>query len=108
MPPTTSMTALTPEQSARIIRLENVSWKALESLDRARVLTMVPVSPLEEHGPHLPLGVDLLQATFFTERVAEEIVRRRPEQIVLLHPPVPLGTWTLDFLGSIEIRQRII
>jgi creatinine amidohydrolase len=92
----------------RVLRLEKLSWKELEGIDRARALVIVPASPLEEHGPHLPLGVDLFQATFFAERIADEIATRRPEQVVVLHPPIPLGTWTLDFLGSIEIRQRII
>ena len=91
-----------------ILRLENLSWKDLEGLDRAKALVVVPASPLEEHGPHLPLGVDLFQATYFSEKLAEEIVRRRPDQLVLMHPPIPLGTWTLDMIGSIEVRQRVI
>lgn len=91
-----------------IHKLEELSWKRLEELDRARALVILPVSPLEEHGPHLPLGVDLLQASYFSEQVAQEVTRRRPEQLVLLHPAVPLGTWTLDMMGSLEIRQRVI
>lgn len=91
-----------------ILKLEELTWKHLEGLDRARALVLLPASPLEEHGPHLPLGVDLLHAAHFTRLLAEELMRRRPEQLVLLHPPVPLGTWTLDFLGSIEVRQRVV
>lgn len=91
-----------------IFKLEELTWKQLEGIDRARALVLLPASPLEEHGPHLPLGVDFLHASHFTHELAAELVRRRPDQLVLLHPPVPLGTWTLDFLGSIEIRQRVV
>jgi creatinine amidohydrolase len=91
-----------------IYKLEELTWKQLEGIDRARAVVLLPASPLEEHGPHLPLGVDFLHAAHFTKVLAEELVRRRPEQLVLVHPPVPLGTWTLDFLGSIEIRQRVV
>ena len=38
--------------------LEEISTPALDALDRDRTVVILTVSPLEEHGPHLPVGVD--------------------------------------------------
>src|SRR5262249_37596022 len=43
-------------------RLEEMSTPALDALDRARTVVVLTVSPLEEHGPHLPVGVDAIAA----------------------------------------------
>jgi len=43
-------------------RLEEMSTVALDALDRARTIIVLTVSPLEEHGPHLPVGVDAFDA----------------------------------------------
>lgn len=46
-------------------RLEEMSTRALDALDRQRTVIILTVSPLEEHGPHLPLGVDAFSIPFF-------------------------------------------
>ena len=51
---------------------------AVDALDRARTLIVVTVSPLEEHGPHLPLGVDAFTARHFAQAIAERVVGGRP------------------------------
>ena len=50
-------------------RLEEVSTPALDALDRARTVVLLTVSPLETHGPHLPVGVDAFAQS------AEELIR---------------------------------
>ena len=48
-----------------------------------------PVSPLEQHGPHLPVGVDYLAARHFAEAIGERIVARRPGWKVAPRPHPP-------------------
>jgi creatinine amidohydrolase len=91
-----------------VLRLEELSTAALDALDRVRTLAVVPVSPLEQHGPHLPVGVDYFAARHFAEAVAERIVARRPGWTALLTPTLPLGSFTFEAVGTIAVRQRVV
>ena len=88
--------------------LENLSSPALDALPRDRTVVVLTVSPLEEHGPHLPVGVDAFTARHFSEALAEELVRTRPGWSVLLAPTLHLGSFTFDGVGTIRVRQRLV
>src|SRR5262249_20441343 len=88
--------------------LEELTAPALDALDRSRTLAVVGVSPIEQHGPHLPVGVDYLAARHFAETIAERIVARRPGWTVVLTPTLPLGSFTFDAVGTIGVRQRVV
>jgi creatinine amidohydrolase len=89
-------------------RLEEMSTVALDALDRARTVIVLTVSPLEEHGPHLPLGVDAFAARHFAETIAERVVTQRPGWSVVLAPTLHLGSFTFDTVGTIAVRQRVV
>jgi creatinine amidohydrolase len=91
-----------------IHRLEELSSAALDALDRARTVVILTISPLEQHGPHLPLGVDTFTAQHFAGALAERIVAARPGWHVVLAPSLYLGSFTFDHVGTIRVRQRIV
>jgi creatinine amidohydrolase len=91
-----------------VLRLEELTAPALDALDRSRTLAVVSVSPIEQHGPHLPVGVDYLAARHFAEAIAERVVARRPGWTVLLTPTLPLGSFTFGAVGTIGVRQRVV
>ena len=91
-----------------IHRLEELSSPALDALSRERTVIVLTVSPLEEHGPHLPVGVDAFTARHFAESVAERLVASRPGWTVVLAPPLHLGTFTFDAVGTVTVRQRAV
>ncbi len=88
--------------------LEEMSTPALDALDRERTVIILTVSPLEEHGPHLPVGVDAFTARHFAEALAERLVSRRPGWAVVLAPTLHLGTFTFNTVGTIRVRQRVV
>jgi creatinine amidohydrolase len=88
--------------------LEEMSTPALDALDRIRTVILLPVSPLEEHGPHLPVGVDAFAARHFAESMAERLVTARPGWRAVLAPTLHLGSFTFDTVGTIRIRQRVV
>lgn len=88
--------------------LEEMSTPALDALDRARTVVVLTVSPLEEHGPHLPVGVDVFAARYFAERLGERLADRRPGWTVLLTPTLHLGSFTFDAVGTVSVRQRVV
>ena len=88
--------------------LEETSTPALDALDRERTVVILTVSPLEEHGPHLPVGVDAMTARHLAESIAERLVAERPGWSVVLAPTLHLGSFTFETVGTINIRQRVV
>lgn len=104
----TSPPSSSPPNDGGVFRLAELSFTRLRALDRERTAVIFSVSPLEEHGPHLPVGTDLYDAEFFAERLAERIVRELPGWTVLLGPPVPLGASAFDEPGTLLARARTV
>lgn len=91
-----------------IFRFEEMSWKEIDAMDRARTMFLVPISPLEEHGPHLPLGVDYINAQFFARETADVLEVKYPDWNLVLAPGIPLGACVIDYPGSVDTRQRVV
>lgn len=91
-----------------VFRLEEMSSEALDRLDRARTVILLTVSPLEEHGPHLPVGVDALLGRHLAESVAARVTGARPGWTAVLAPTLHLGSFTFDAAGTIRVRQRVV
>jgi len=66
------------------------------------------VSPLEAHGPHLPVGVDALAARHLAESIADRVIAERPGWSAVLAPTLHLGTFTFDTVGNVNVRQRVV
>ena len=93
---------------AQVLLAEELSWKQLDAFDRKKTMVFLPISPLEEHGPHLPVGTDLLTTTNVIKEVIKVLQRKKPELTFLLLPAVPLGYSKIagDFPGTITIPVR--
>lgn len=91
-----------------MLKLEELSWPQLAALDRARTVIFVSVSPIEEHGPHLPLGTDMYTCRAITEALAAQLEERHPDLTAVLAPVVPLGSATVPYLGSIGSPPRLV
>lgn len=94
--------------SGRIPRLADLSFTQLDALDRNRAVVIFTVSPLEEHGPHLPVGTDLYESEFFAEQLAGRILEAKPEWTVLLGPSLPFGASAFDHVGTLRVRARTV
>lgn len=66
---------MTDASTPRPIRWETLTKRQFDQIDRARAVVMLTCSPLEVHGPHLPLGADALEG----EGLAERMLRFLPE-----------------------------
>lgn len=63
-------------ESPTWIRWETLTKKQFDAIDRESAVVFVTCSPLEVHGPHLPLGADCLEG----EGLAERTIRFLPER----------------------------
>ena len=94
----------------KVIQMEELSWKQIEGLDKKNTVFFLPISPLEEHGPHLPVGTDLLTAKDTATEAIRVLNRKNPELTYVLLPAVPLGycKFNTDFPGSISVSSKVV
>jgi creatinine amidohydrolase len=78
---------------------EMIWYEIKEAAEQDRV-AVLPVATYEDHGPHLPVDVDVVLCT----EICERAVARIPAEAVLV-PPVPHGysPHHMDFHGTITI-----
>lgn len=86
-------------------RLLEMSWVELDELDKEKSIVILPISPIEEHGPHLPIGTDILGASDIANASARYFCRDYNELHAVLAPVLPLGCApiTADFPGTISL-----
>src|SRR5690348_7111784 len=94
--------------AGKILRLAELSFTSIDALDRARTVVIFTVSPLEEHGPHLPVGTDLFEAEFLAEELGGKILEQKSGWTVLLGPPLPIGASAFDHAGTLLVRARTV
>lgn len=95
-----------------IRRAAEISWREADRLDRQHTLCILPVSSLEQHGHHLPLGTDdlILDGALG----ALEGVWGEEDGELLIFPSLKYGNSVehTGFCGTISLRvdtlQRVI
>lgn len=60
----------------------DLAWTAFERLDPAATVAILPVAAVEQHGPHLPVGVD----DFVNEGVVAAAMPMMPDSVLVLPP----------------------
>ncbi|SON56834.1 Creatinine amidohydrolase [Hartmannibacter diazotrophicus] len=53
--------------------MSEITWPQFEEKVKAGAPVFLPIGSTEQHGPHLPLGVDIYLPTGVCERVAKEV-----------------------------------
>jgi creatinine amidohydrolase len=61
-----------------------MSWRDFAAADMSKVVAVLPVAAIEQHGPHLPVGVD----TFINEGYLATAVPRIPDDMPVLILPI--------------------
>ena len=86
-------------------KLQNLTWKQVDELEREKTLAIVLTGSMEQHGPHLPLGQD----TFVAQYLADEALKKVSDRIkYVVLPPLPIGQSPehTDFPGTLNFFCR--
>ena len=92
------------------LRFEEENWRDLDELNKEQTIVSLIISPLEEHGPHLPVGTDI----FISQMVAEHVVKYLQKDLrdirCLVLPIIPIGVAkpTADFPGTISVQKKTV
>jgi len=88
----------------RVLRWETLTKKQFDSIDRSRAVVFVTGSPMEVHGPHLPLGADCLEGEGLAERLLRFLPERHRDRSFLKLPFVYAAADPVPQPGSIAFR----
>lgn len=87
----------------------DLSWpEARAALDRGAI-ALWPVGATEAHGPHLPLGTDVLIAEETCRRAADPIRNDLALEVYLL-PPLAFSVteFAAPFPGTVSVRREVV
>jgi len=73
------------------LELKNISTQRLASLSKENTVFFFPVGVLEDHGEHLPVGLDIFEAKATAYALAKMLETQRPDWTGVLMPDMPLG-----------------
>lgn len=84
-------------------------WTEIEQLDKEKAVLIIGISPIEQHGRHLPVGVDLYETNHWMEKTIEKLENSCAEYIFLTMPVIPFGHSDIrGFVGNIHLSQKLI
>ncbi len=80
----------------------------LEALSRDHTVFFFPVGPLEDHGPHLPLGMDLEEADRLCFLAAQHLEHEMPGWRGVIMPRAPLGIDAHTTRMVLTVRPHVL
>lgn len=98
----------TSNSSPRIRDWQFLRGPDFAHIDRERTVVCVTCSPLEVHGPHLPVITDTWEAEKLNERCIELFHPLHPEVEFLRLPPLYVAADVLPHPGSVMFRSSTI
>ena len=84
-----------------------MGWRDFAAADMSKVVAVLPVAAIEQHGPHLPVGVD----TFINEGYLARAVERVPDDMPVLFLPVQAigkSNEHIEFPGTLTLSLETV
>lgn len=89
-------------------RLAEITWSDLAGIDPLRAVALLPVGATEAHGPHLPLGTDVLIAEAMVDRAALILKEKGLHAIILPSLVYSAAHYAGGFPGTISISPETV
>src|SRR5690348_4340479 len=80
----------------------------LRSLSKEKSVFFFPVGPLEDHGPHLPLGMDLEEAYRLCFLAAQHLEEEMPGWVGIVMPRAALGIDSNTTSLALTVRPHVL
>ncbi len=89
-------------------KLAEMTWEEVRDLDLEESVAILPVGAMEAHGPHLPLGTDVIIAEAMARACGEEL--DAGGGTVLILPPLSYtrAGFARAFPGTVEIARETV
>ena len=87
-----------------VLRWETLTKKRFDEIDRSRAVVLLTCSPLEVHGPHLPMGADALEGEGLAERMLRFLPEKHRDRTFLKLPFIYAATDVVPQPGSLQFQ----
>jgi creatinine amidohydrolase len=95
------MTALLPPRD-----WTEIHWPDIGSTEPARWIAVLPLAATEQHGPHLPVGTDVMIAESYLARARELLPDSLPVTFLPIQP-VGISTEHIDYPGTLTLPAEV-
>ncbi|HBY99280.1 MAG TPA: hypothetical protein DEP84_35970 [Chloroflexi bacterium] len=85
--------------------LYEMTWEEVQEILARTDLILVPVGSTEQHGPHLPLGADAMQADDLCRRVVAKLAEQGRTAVSAPVVPFGIASHHMDFPGTITLSS---
>jgi creatinine amidohydrolase len=83
-----------------------IHWPDIGTAGPARWIAVLPLAATEQHGPHLPLGTDVMIAQAYLERVRELLPGGIPATFLPIQP-VGISTEHIGYPGTLTLPTDV-
>src|SRR6202163_3170526 len=84
----------------------DIHWPDIAGLEPARWIAVLPLAATEQHGPHLPVGTDVMIADAYLARVRERLADTIPATFLPLQP-VGISTEHIHYPGTLTLPTDV-
>jgi creatinine amidohydrolase len=84
----------------------DIHWPDFAGSGPGRWIAVLPLSATEQHGPHLPVGTDVMIAQAYLARVRELLPAAAPVTFLPLQP-VGISTEHVDYPGTLTLPTEV-
>ena len=84
----------------------DIHWPDVSGTAPARWIAVLPLAATEQHGPHLPVGTDVMIAQAYLARVRELLPDGIPATFLPLQP-VGISTEHIDYPGTLTLPAEL-
>ena len=89
--------------------LLNLSWEEISQLDKEELVVFLGIAPIEEHGKHLPIGVDVFETNAWINLAIKNLNQTLPKYCFCKLPTIPFGFADMGiFPGNIHVSREMI
>ncbi|MEW6664498.1 MAG: creatininase family protein [Thermodesulfobacteriota bacterium] len=85
-----------------------MTFEEVDRLPRDTTIVILPMGPLEAHGPHLPLSVDIRGAEALTELAAELLSEKGYTVAIAPAVPYTLSDVAMPFPGTVTLSRSTV
>ena len=84
----------------------DIHWPDISGAAAAQWIAVLPLAATEQHGPHLPLGTDVMIAEAYLARVRELLAESIPATFLPLQP-VGISTEHIGYPGTLTLPTEV-
>ena len=90
------------------LNVMDLSWVEIDELDKEKAVMIFGFAPIEEHGRHLPTGVDVYETEYWIEHSIKKLETEYRKYIFLTMPVITYGHANMKgFVGNIHLSQKL-